>query len=213
MDGAAVTLEQALAELSTDNQRAFVQEYLIDLNATQAAIRAGYSQDSARQEGSRLLSHAAIQAALELAKEQRAKRVEITADRVLRELLALATSDLRKCFDPSGALLPPDSWPDDVAPAMASVEVEELFEGQGKDRTQIGFTKKVKLWDKNTALDKLGRHLGLWDKERAEVNINLLSHVTDADLDARISKRLPKEKNDEPQSTEPPREDGTPGAS
>lgn len=208
-----MTLDQALAELSTDNQRAFVQEYLIDLNATQAAIRAGYSPDSARQEGSRLLSHAAIQTALELAKEQRSKRTEISADRVLRELLALATSDLRKCFDPSGALLPPHSWPDDVAPAMASIEVEELFEGQGQDRTQIGYTKKVKFWDKNTALDKLGRHLGLWDKERAEVNINLLSHVTDADLDARISKRLPKEKNDEPQSPEPPREDGTPGAS
>ncbi|WP_290497940.1 terminase small subunit [Hyphomonas sp. UBA4494] len=69
----------------TPKQLTFVQEYLVDLNATQAAIRAGYSPDTAKMQGSRLLTKDDVQAAIAEAQEQRREKLEITADRVVQE--------------------------------------------------------------------------------------------------------------------------------
>ncbi|MGR2681553.1 terminase small subunit [Chromobacterium haemolyticum] len=77
----------------TDRQRRFVVEYLIDLNATQAAIRSGYSQKTARQIGDRLLSNVDVKAAVQEAQQARTKRTEITADKVLDRLWQIATAD------------------------------------------------------------------------------------------------------------------------
>lgn len=77
----------------TAKQARFVDEYLIDLNATQAAIRAGYSAGSAEVEGSRLLRNAKVAAEVSSRQAERAKRTEITQDRVLEELWAIATAD------------------------------------------------------------------------------------------------------------------------
>lgn len=77
----------------TPKQAAFVREYLIDLNATQAAIRAGYSEKTAYSQGQRLLKNAEVQAAIAKAQAQRAKRLQLTADDVLKGLYAEATYD------------------------------------------------------------------------------------------------------------------------
>lgn len=146
----------------TPKQEQFCREYIVDLNATQAAIRAGYSEKTAREQASRLLSKVNVGTRIQSLMNARAKRVEVNADTILRELLKLALSDLRKLFDDKGQLLPPDQWPDDAAVAVASVEVEELFDGYGEERHQIGFTKKVKFWDKPRALELLGKHLKLF---------------------------------------------------
>ena len=84
------------------------------------------------------------------------------AESVLDELARVGFSDMRKVFSPDGGLLPVGEWPEDIARAVSSVEVEELFEGSGKDREQVGWTKKVKLWPKTEALSLLGKNLKLF---------------------------------------------------
>lgn len=81
-----------MAELSPKQQR-FVEEYMVDLNATQAAIRAGYSPKTAAEQGARLLKNVKTQAAIHKAAEKREKRTEITADRVVQELWNIITAD------------------------------------------------------------------------------------------------------------------------
>lgn len=146
----------------TAKQRAFCQEYLVDLNATQAAIRAGYSPRTARQVGAENLSKPDIQAELTKLMEERAQRVEIDADTVLRELLRLARVDLSAAFNDNGSLKPVRDMPEDVRRAISGVDVFEEFQGRGEDRAMIGYTKKLRFWDKTKALELLGRHLKLF---------------------------------------------------
>lgn len=140
----------------------FVREYLIDLNATQAAIRAGFGAKTARQAGARLLSRVDVQALVNEAKTQRADKIEVTADIVLAELLKIARVDLSQLYDERGNMKNIHDIPEDVRRAMAGIEVDELWEGRGEDRAQVGVTRKVKLWDKPRALELLGKHLKLF---------------------------------------------------
>lgn len=141
---------------------AFVREYLVDMNATQAARRAGYAQKSARQAGARLMSDAAIMTEIQNASAARAERVIVTADEVLRKLLHIADVDLADLYDEHGNLKNIHDIPEATRRAMAGIEVDELWEGRGEDRTQVGVTRKVKLWDKPRALELLGKHLKLF---------------------------------------------------
>ena len=101
-----------------------------------------------------------------------ADRDEHTKERYLSELRRLGISDVRRLYSETGELLPPDQWPDDVAAAVQSVESVELFEGVGKNRTQIGYTKRVKFWDKTKAIELLGKNLGLF-AERVDVGVSV----------------------------------------
>jgi phage terminase small subunit len=107
-----------------------------------------------------------VRKAVDEALARRAARVEVKADDVLRELLTLAKADLRKAFDEHGHLRPVQDWPDDVAAFISSVDVEELWEGRGEDREQVGVVKKIKLWSKPHALELLAKHLGLLIERR-----------------------------------------------
>ena len=95
-------------------------------------------------------------------------RLDWSIEAVLSELRILSLIDFRSAFGPDGALLPIDKIPADVAKAIQAVEVEELFEGVGKERAQIGWTKKVKFWDKLRALELLGKNMKLFT-DRVEV--------------------------------------------
>lgn len=149
-------------------RRRFVHEYLKDLNATQAAIRAGYSKTTADTQGPRLLENVGVRNAIDTGIALRAVRVEAKSDDVLRELVRLATVDVGGAFDGKGRLLPLSKMPEDVRRAISGVEVEELWGDDGEGgRTQVGVLRKVKFWDKGKALDQLGRHLGLF-KDRVE---------------------------------------------
>ncbi len=145
----------------TPKQQRFVEEYLIDLNATQAAIRAGYSEKTAGKIGFQLLEKTRVAEAIQRAQGKRSRRAMVTQDDVLRELARLGFSDLRRIFNEDGSLKQPHEWDDDTAAAIASVEVFEEYEGKGEDRRLSGYTRKVKVWDKNSALEKLGKHLGI----------------------------------------------------
>lgn len=152
----------------TPKQQAFCREYLIDLNATQAAIRAGYSEKTARSQAQRMLTNVDIQTELKELMEIRAKRAEIDADTVLAELLRIARADIGEAFNPDGSLKSMAEMPEEIRRAISGVDVFEEFQGRGDSREQIGFTRKVRFWDKVKALEMLGRHLRMFS-DRVEI--------------------------------------------
>jgi phage terminase small subunit len=142
----------------TPKQRRFIEEYLTDLNATKAAIRAGYSAKTAGQIGEKLLKKVEIAAAVAEAKKARSERTEITADRVLHELAAIAFLDPAKVFTSTGEVRLLDEMDESVRRAIASVETISLGDGG----EAVSTVKKVKMNDKLRALELLGKHLQLW---------------------------------------------------
>lgn len=157
-----------MAHELTPKQQLFVAEYLKDLNATQAAIRAGYSAHTANEIAAENLAKPSISATIAAKRAEQLKRVEIDSDFVLRELMKLASADLSAAFDEHGNLRPIHEIPEDTRKAISGVECDELYEGQGEERRWIGYTRKVKFWDKNKALENLGRHLSLF-KDKIEI--------------------------------------------
>jgi phage terminase small subunit len=139
----------------------FVEEYLLDLNATQAAIRAGYSSATAYSQGQRLLKHVEVKKAIAAAKKARAERMAISQDRVLQELARIAYFDIRKTVDANGAPIPIQYLDADTAAAIAGIDVIEQYEQVGEERVLVGLLKKYKVFDKNTAITNAMRHLGM----------------------------------------------------
>jgi phage terminase small subunit len=142
------------AEGLTPKRRAFLDEYLIDFNATRAAVRAGYGARSAHAIGSRLLRQPAIKAALDAAIAARAERTRVTADRVIAEYARLAFADMRRYaeWNESGVKLRPHT---SLSADDAAAVVELIPVGAGG-------RARIKLHDKRAALDALARHLGLF---------------------------------------------------
>lgn len=163
----------------TARQKAFVAEYLVDLNATQAAIRAGYAATTAEHQGARLLGNVGVAKAIREAMDRRAARLEIKQDDVLREILRLAMVDVTDAFDDSGKLRPLKQMPPDLRRAIASIEVESLsIEGRtlddGADAPAVGTVTKLRFWDKPKSLELLGKHLKLFtDKLEVEGKVTL----------------------------------------
>lgn len=144
----------------TPKQARFVEEYLVDLNATQAAIRAGYSAKTAEWIGPQLLGKTHVQERINSAQRERSARTGITADRVLKEIARVAFADPRSVmtWGPGGVALRESSeLSDDEAAAVS--EVSETWTDSGSG------SRKVKLHDKVGALEKLARHVGLYDEK------------------------------------------------
>ncbi len=144
----------------TPKQKRFIEEYLIDLNATAAAKRAGYSKRSANHYGWRLLRHPAVIAAIEKAQAARAERTRVTADKVVKELAKVAFGDPRRLLSwgPGGVVLRESSELSEADAALVS-EISET-------RNAAGGSRRVKLRCKLAALTALGRHLGLFGNGR-----------------------------------------------
>ena len=130
---------------------------MVDLNATQAAIRAGYSPKNAQKIGSQLLDKTSVYSEIQRRMAQQSKRTGITADRVLRELAKIGFANSKNIIDPETGRIRPGVSEDDMA-AVASIKVKtsESDHGSSKER-------EVKMMDKNRALELLGRHLGMWN--------------------------------------------------
>lgn len=144
----------------THKQRRFVDEYLIDLNATQAAIRAGYSRRRANTAGSRLLEDPRIISAIDAAKTTRSQRTQIDADWVLQRLATEADADLADLYDNENNLLPIEEWPLIWRQGLVTgVDIEVLFEGQGEDRKEVGRVKKIRMSDRIRRLELIGKHV------------------------------------------------------
>lgn len=149
-----------MATRLTDKQKRFVAEYLVDLNATAAARRAGYSEKTACEQAARLLANAKVQAAVQEAKQARQERTEITQDMVLRETAKLAFFDIRKMFGKNGKPLDISELDADTSAALVGLDVHDIADNDGD---YVGFVKKYKMADKLKALELLGKHLGTWE--------------------------------------------------
>lgn len=143
----------------TDRQLLFCQAYAVDPNATKAAIEAGYAEASAEQQGSKLLKKPQVAKWLADDKAARAEEFKLEVNDVLRELHALATADIGDLFDAKGQLKDVKKLPPKLRKAIASIETTTVA---GDDDGPAQLVTKVKFWDKGAALEKLGRHLGLF---------------------------------------------------
>lgn len=139
----------------TEKQKRFVEEYLIDLNATQAAIRAGYSVKNADKIGSELLGKTGVQKAVSEAIAERSRRTGVNQDRVIRELARIAFSNFSDIVDPDTARIRKDATEDDLA-CIQSIKIKP---------NEFGTEREVRLFDKRAALVDLGKHLGMWNKD------------------------------------------------
>lgn len=142
----------------------FVEEYLIDLNATQAAIRAGYSVKTANEQGARLLANVSVQTKIAKAMAERSKRTGINQDRVVLELARIAFVNPQNLIDTKDASVRPDATEDDLA-CIQSVKVKAMDGEKGSS-----IEREVKLNDKMKALELLGKHLGMWN-DKIDVNV------------------------------------------
>lgn len=151
--------------LSPKQQR-FVEEYLIDLNGTQAAIRAGYSARTARVKASQQLAKVNIQDAIAVRQVALAAANDVTPARVIEELAHVGFADMTHYmrWGPDGVRLRAS---EDLTPAQCRV-VAEVSETTTKD----GGTIRLKLHNKLTALEKLGERLGLWKTAQGDVTVN-----------------------------------------
>lgn len=165
----------------TAQQRLFIHEYLIDLNASQAAIRAGYSETSARSTSSDLMADPRIKVEIQAGMDKRAEKIELTAEWVLAQYLKIAKVDIAECFNPDGSMKLIHDIPEDVRRSIDSIEVDDLFEGTGQDRFQKGHTRKIKFSPKIKALNDLGRHLVLFtDKIEHDATAGLAAALAKA---------------------------------
>lgn len=155
----------------TPKQRRFVDEYLIDLNATQAAVRAGYAESSASDIGRQLLRKTPVASEIALRQSKIEEKAIVTREQVLRELLAIGMSDVRKLFDDKGNMIPINQLDDATAASIAGIESIEEYEGVGENRTAVGMVRKIKRFDKTKALELLGRHLGLWEDKGSQLSV------------------------------------------
>lgn len=149
----------------TDKQRLFVAEYLTDLNATQAAIRAGYSENTATEIGYENLTKPHIAEAIQEAQKLRAEKVGITAERVLQELAAIAFSKVTNySFDDYGHVDLAEGAEKDAINAVSSIKRKTFNDKEGNS---MGVETEIKLWDKNRSLEMVGKHLGMF-KDKVE---------------------------------------------
>lgn len=168
-----------------DKQRLFVSEYMIDLNATQAAIRAGYSEKTAHSQGPRLLDDVGVKAAIEELRAKRSEKTQIDAEWVLRRLAAEAEADIADLYNEAGGLKPVHEWPLIWRQGLvAGVDIEQI---KGPDGSTAGEVAKIKLSDRVRRLELIGKH----------VRVNAFQEVVQhkgleglADRLARASKRL-----------------------
>lgn len=152
-----------------EREAVFIEAYIANGgNGTQAAREAGYAESGARRSAFKLLQRPAVIKALSARREKLARTYELTTESVIAELSKIVHADPRRMFAENGTLLPVKEWPDDVAGMVASIEVDETFKGDGKEKVWTGYTKKVKLWDKNSGIDKAMKHLGLFAEDNRQ---------------------------------------------
>lgn len=137
----------------TPKQQAFVDEYLIDLNATQAATRAGYSARTANEQGARLLANASVSAAIAAAKRVRSEKTAVDAAWLLSRLADEATADVADLYDETGNVRAVKDWPLIWRTGLvAGIEVESIGAGAGT-------LTKIKLSDRVKRLELIGKHI------------------------------------------------------
>lgn len=167
----------------------FIEEYLIDLNATKAAIRSGFSAKSAREIGSRLLKKGNIQEAIARAQAKRAEKLEITADKWLRELALIGFGDIANymTIDEGGSIIAKtfEEMPADASRALEYIEENRTIKesADGTDSNILNNKIRFKMHDKLKALEMIGKALGFLKDEMkvsGGLEVTLRKVITDA---------------------------------
>lgn len=160
----------------TAKQQLFVDEYLIDLNATQAAIRAGYSVNNADKIGSELLGKTRVSEAVAERMAERSRRTGVNQDRVIEELAKLAFVKMTDIVDSHGRIK--DTATEDDLACIESIKYKS-----SESDTGSSVEREVKISSKIKALELLGKHLGMWN-DKLNVNLNLpVFYEGEADLE------------------------------
>jgi phage terminase small subunit len=162
----------------TAKQKRFIEEYLIDLNATQAAIRAGYSPHTAKEIGCENLSKPHIRARVEKELAERSKRTGINQDRVIRELARIALVNPVDVINMDEATIKEMASADDTA-AILSVKVKKIPSEEGTITE-----REIRMADKIKALELLGKHLGMFNEKlniNAEMAVKIVDDIDDED--------------------------------
>ncbi|EMT2447097.1 terminase small subunit [Acinetobacter baumannii] len=161
-------------------QKIFVHEYLKDLNATQAAIRAGYSAKTAGSIGDENLKKPEIQKAITEAQNARIKRLDVDADYVLNRLVQIDQMDVIDIMNDDLSLKPISNWPPIWRQYISGLDNMEEFDGRGEDRSLIGYLRKIKWPDKVKNLELLGKHISIGAfKDRVELGNDPDNPLTD----------------------------------
>jgi len=176
--------------LSPKQQR-FIEEYLVDLNASQAALRAGYSARTAFRSGIENMQKPAIKAAISAAQARRADRVGITQDQVLVEFGIVSFSDVRHyVIDNQGNVQLAEEAPDCAMRAVSSIKKKIIPLGEGKH----AYETEIRLWSKPAALRMAGEHLGMFEvdkkKDGAEQSRNYFLTLIDVVQKHGITSRI-----------------------
>ncbi len=140
-------------------QARFVEEYLLDLNATQAAIRAGYSKKTAAVQGHLLLNKTLVRDAIEEAKQKRSDAIQVDAEYVLRRLYEIDQMDVIDILFDDGSVRPLSQWPKIWRSFITDISVTEL--AASSEPGANGLLKKIKWPDKLRNLELLGKHVGV----------------------------------------------------
>lgn len=166
----------------TDKQKRFCEEYIIDLNGAQSAIRAGYAEGSARVEASRLLSNDNIQDYISTLQKNKSEELNISQNMVLKELMKIAFGDVKNYFDDLGRLIDINELENNVSASIKSVTVlTEKTIGGGEFNIETNI-KKLESYDKLKALDTINKMLGFYEKDNNQKkpinNINLKDAIS-----------------------------------
>jgi len=152
----------------TDKQKRFCEEYMVDLNATQAAIRAGYSEKTASEAGYENLRKPQIENYILELKNEVSERNKITVDECIQILANIARNDIAEFYDENGNLKDIHSIPKESREAIEELSTyEEKHEGM-----VIGHIRKIKSSGKQAAIDKLLKHLGGYEKDNSQKQIS-----------------------------------------
>lgn len=169
--------------LLTQKQQRFCDEYLIDLNATQAAVRAGYSVKTAQAISTENLSKPLVKEYLAKLIKDRSERTKIDADYVLKRLVDIDKMDIGDIFQDNGTLLPLSEWPEVWRRSLTLLNVTEIFEGTGNERVLVGLFKKIKWPDKLKNLELIGKHVSIGafkDKQETSGSFTVMLSPEDA---------------------------------
>lgn len=166
----------------TKREALFCRNYVIHYNGTRAARESGYTLNTSRQCAYELLTRPYIQKEVNRLRKEQEKRLELSHEFVLRELMRIAKFDIRQAFNADGSLKDIRSMPEDTARSISGIDVDELYAPKkgGKGREQVGWTKKIRSCDKVRALTALAQHLGLFDRgkdDQREIKVNLVQVI------------------------------------
>lgn len=181
----AGTSKAAAAQRRRDFVRAYIEN---GRNQMQAAIAAGYSPNGANVTANRLLQDPTVRALIERELVAAERITGLSLERTLLECARIAYADKRKFWREDGTMVPVAEWTDDMAAQVASLEVEERYEENAEGEKSVRVVgRKLKLWDKNSAIDKAMRHLGAFEKDNRQRSSNLALQINVVGSDGSVT--------------------------